>query len=294
VKEFKERAEADRPGISANVPVFLNAEEMYRAVKPDAVSIATPHTLHFEHCCQALEAGCHVLVEKPMVTSLAHAQALEKKVADTGLQLQIAYITPSRAECSRLREMCRNGEYGRLKVVNCNISQPWYHGTKGKWRQDPALSGGGMIYDSGAHVLNTLVWTVESDVEEVHAYVDNLDSPVDINGTVNVRFRNGVIACVAVCGEAPSKSAGTWNFERATATLDPWVGSDLHVTARMDGKYQEVDAGVKGADADPQTNFIDAILGRAEPATTPHNGVVQSQLMDAIYESARTGRPARP
>ena len=44
----------------------------------------------------------------------------------------------------------------------------------------------------------------------------------------------------------------------------------------------------------PDDNFIDAILGRAEPRTTPTNGIIQSELMDAIYESARTGQPARP
>ena len=44
----------------------------------------------------------------------------------------------------------------------------------------------------------------------------------------------------------------------------------------------------------PDDNFIDAILGRAEPRTTPANGIIQSELMDAIYESARTGQPARP
>jgi predicted dehydrogenase len=259
IDRFVERIEGERAGISRDVPILTDAGAVYRDVRPDAVSIATPHTLHYEQCCQALEAGCHVLVEKPMVTSLEHALALERKVAQSGRQLQIAYITPSRAECVRLRDICRSGEYGRLRVVNCSISQPWYQGTKGRWRQDPALSGGGMIYDSGAHVLNTLVWTVESDVDEVHAYLDRLDSAVDINGTINVRFKNRVFACVAVCGEAPPKSGGVWNFETATVSLDPWIGAGLKVFTRVDGRFGDVDAGVKGNDSNPQQNFIDAI-----------------------------------
>lgn len=294
IDAFVERVHTLRPGLLEDVPRFVNEAAMYEAARPDAVSIATPHTLHFAQCCRALDAGCHVLVEKPMVTSLADAEALEDKVRQTGLNLQIAYITPSRAECGRLREICRGSEFGRLKVVNCSISQRWYQLTQGKWRQDPVLSGGGMIYDSGAHVLNTLVWTVESDVKEVHAYVDNLDTQVDINGTINVRFMNGAMACVAVCGEAPSRSGGTWHFEQATAVLDPWVGTGLTVLAAVNGKCEEIDAGVKGQDSNPQWNFIDAVLGRCEPATTAHNGVVQSQLMDAVYLSAKTGRPASP
>ena len=288
-----EAAKAD-PGIIEHVPYFTDVARMYEEIQPDAVSICTPHTLHYDHCCQALEAGCHVMVEKPMVTSLAHAVDLEKWVARSGKQLQIGYITPARASCQRLRQLCRNREYGDLKVVNCHISQPWYEPTHGSWRQQPELSGGGMIYDSGAHVLNTLVWTVESDVEVVHAFVDNLDAPVDINGTINVRFTNGVIACVAVCGQATAHSSGTWNFEHGSAMFNPWNAGPLTVFARRDGKNSEVDAQVTGEDTTPQDNFIDTVRGNAEPATSPRNGVIQSQLIDAIYESARSGSPAKP
>jgi predicted dehydrogenase len=190
--------------------------------------------------------------------------------------------------------MCRSGEYGKLKVVNCHISQAWYQLTAGKWRRDPALSGGGMLYDSGAHVLNTLVWTVESDVEEVHAYVDCLDAEVDINGTINVRFENGVIACVAVCGEAPGSSSGMWNFEQATAIANPWFGGDLKLTVRRDGQQGEEDPKVTREDSSAQKNFIDALVGKDEAVTSARNGVILSELMDAIYESARTGQPAKP
>src|SRR5690606_22663849 len=110
--------------------------------------------------------------------------------------------------------MVRSGEFGKLKVVSLYISQPWYHFVQGLWRMDPKLSGGGMIYDSGAHVLNSLVWTVEAEVDTVHAFIDNLDSQVDINGTINVRFVNGVIATVAVSGETPNGSFGAWMFEQ--------------------------------------------------------------------------------
>ena len=89
---------------------------------------------------------------------------------------------------------------------------------------DPALSGGGMLYDSGAHVMNSLVWIVESDVAEVHAYVDNLDTRVDINGTINVRFANGVIAAIAI----PRISRGAKGADESAllgdlaATNDPY------------------------------------------------------------------------
>jgi predicted dehydrogenase len=275
--------------------LFTDPARMYAKAKLDAVSVVTPHTLHFEHCCRALDAGCHVLVEKPMVTRLADAVALERKVADAGNVLCIGYNTSCSIEFHKLRQIIRSGEFGKLQVVSLYIGQPWYYGTQGTWRQEPELSGGGMIYDSGAHVLNSLVWSVESDVECVHAWVQNLDSKVDINGTMNVRFTNGVLATVAVSGMAPSGAFGVWMFESGRVEADPWGGGSIAIWRRRDGRNERIKyPQMEGEDSTPVANFIDAVLGRAEPRTSPRNGIQQSQLMDAVYESARTGKPARP
>jgi predicted dehydrogenase len=181
-------------------PTFATPADMYRATRPDAVVIATPHTLHYGQACEALDAGCHVLVEKPMVTDLGQAIDLERRVSRAGKVLCIGYNTPCTAELYTLRDMIRTEELGKLKVVSLYLSQNWYRNTKGLWRQDPALSGGGQMYDSGAHLMNSLVWTVESDVAEVYAHIDRLDTAVDINGTATIRFANGVLASVAIAG----------------------------------------------------------------------------------------------
>ena len=292
VKRFRKEQFAE---VKRRPKAFTDAAEMYGASKLDAVSVVTPHTLHFEHCCQALEAGCHVLVEKPMVTRLADAVALEKKVAEAGRILCIGYNTSCSVEFAKLREMIRSEELGKLKVVSLYISQPWYFGTQGTWRQETELSGGGMIYDSGAHVLNSLVWTVESDVEQVHAWIDNFGCPVDINGTINAKFTNGVLATVAVSGVSPSGSFGVWMFESGRVEADPWGSGFINIFRREGHRTRREKYPVMpGEDSAPVANFVDAILGRAEPATSPRNGIQQSQLMDAVYESARTGRPARP
>lgn len=288
VKAFVERC---FPDVKTPPAAFTDPARMYAETKPDAVVICTPHTLHYEQSVQALDAGCHVLMEKPMVTSLQHAVDLERRVKAAGKVYCIAYNTPCSFRFKRLREIIREEVYGKLKVVCLQISQNWYQATIGKWRQNPALSGGGMIYDSGAHVMNSLVWSVESDVDTVHAFIDNLDSPVDINGTVNIRFANGVMACVAVAGEGPNGSAGHFVFTKGRVEIDPWsAGSMVEVPLKGD----RVEPQPEGEDANAFSNFCDAIFGRAEPRTSPRHGVLQSQLMDAVYESARTGNAARP
>jgi len=172
------------------------------------------------------------------------------------------------------------------------LTQDWKRGTTGSWRQDPALSGGGQMYDSGAHLFNSLVWTVEQPVSEVLAFVDNLGAPVDINGTANIRFADGTLATITIVGNCPASSAGMYlSFENGRVEVDGWSGSWIKVWKGRDQiKYPPIEGKAQA----PMDNFIDAVLGRAEPQTSPINGIQQSELMDAIYESARTGQVARP
>jgi len=279
-------------GYEPEPAIFTNAAKMYAEAKPNAVAIATPHTLHYEQGKQALEAGCHVLMEKPMVTNSSHARELAQLAKKARKVFVIGYNTPCTPEFQYLRQLIRNNELGRLEVVTGWISQDWKRGTTGTWRQDPALSGGGQMYDSGAHLLNSLVWTVEQPVSEVHAFADYCDTPVDINGTINIRFANGTLAALMISGNC-SNSGGsmTYCFENGRVDVDGWGGSWIRIYRRGEGqvKYPPI----PGKYQAPADNFVDAILGRAEPMTSPLNGVIQSELMDAIYESVRTGQAVR-
>jgi predicted dehydrogenase len=284
---------------AAKPTVFTDAAAMYRETKPDAVVISTPHTLHFEHGMQAVEAGCHVLMEKPMVTDAGQAHRLAEAVKKAGKVFVVGYNTPCTPEFKYLRDLVRKKELGRLETVTCWLSQDWKRPTTGSWRQDPKLSGGGQMYDSGAHLFNSLVWTVEQPVSEVFAFVDNQGTPVDINGTVNIRFADGTLATVTIGGNCPNDGAGMiLMFENGRVEIDGWGGSWIKVFRRdlraHGGGGQLKYPVIPGNPESPDDNFIDAVLGRAEPQTSPINGVIQSELMDAIYESARTGQVARP
>ena len=280
-------------GYEPRPAVFTDAAKMYAEAKPDGVVICTPHTLHFEHCMQAVDAGCHVLVEKPMVTNAEHAYTLKDKVDEAGKILCIGYNTACSPRFKYLRDQVRGGELGKLELVQGFLSQNWLKGTAGRWRQDPKLSGGGQAYDSGAHLFNSLCWTVESPVEEVFALVDNHGAPVDINSVTSVRFENGVLAGITVSGNCPGN--GTFMvfiFDGGRVEIDGWGGGWIRVYG-SDGKQIE-DPPIEGGELRSTTNFIDAVMGRDEPRTNPRHGVIQTELMDAIYESQRTGMPAKP
>lgn len=283
VQAFIERhlPEADAP------PIFTDAAEMYAQTQPDAVCIVTPHTLHFEHGKQAIAAGCHVFMEKPMVTDSQQAHELAKLVEKSGKIFVIGYNSPCSPQYYHVRELIRTRELGKLETVTMWMTQDWKRATTGKWRQDPALSGGGQMYDSGAHVFNSLVWSVEQPVAEVFAFVDNLGTPVDINGTANIRFADGTLAVVTIVGNCPASDArACYTFDNGRIEVNPWNGHNLRVWKGKD----EIEVQLEGEQQLPGDNFIDAILGRAEPRTGPINGVLQSELMDAIYQSAATGK----
>ena len=271
---------------------FTDAAEMYQTTEPDAVFICTPHTLHAEHANQALDAGCHVFMEKPMVTSADDAYALAEKVKQTGRILVVGYNTPCTPEFYYIRETIRQQRLGKLELISAYLSQGWMKATAGLWRQKPELSGGGQAYDSGAHLLNSLVWSVEDDIAEVHAFVDNHGTPVDINSSINVRFESGTMAAIAIGGNCPAAGSHmTFMFEGGRIDTNGWNGDWLHI---YEGNKRIKYPHVEGDPQSPDDNFIDAVIGRAEPRTSAYNGIVQSDLMDAIYESARTGAPARP
>ena len=158
---------------AAAPPAYVDAAAMFREASLDAVVISTPHTAHFEHGKQAIAAGCHIFMEKPMVTDTAQARELERLVAAAGRTLVVGYNTPSTPAFRYLREVVRSGRLGKLELVDGFLSQNWRVPNTGTWRQDPALSGGGQAYDSGSHLLNSVVWTVESSPERVFAFMDN-------------------------------------------------------------------------------------------------------------------------
>ncbi|MBI4977033.1 MAG: Gfo/Idh/MocA family oxidoreductase [Spirochaetes bacterium] len=279
-------------GYEPRPEVFTDPAAMYAKAKPTAVTIVTPHTMHFDHGMQALKAGCHVFMEKPMVTNAGQARELAAEVERTKKVFVIGYNTPCTPEFYHVRETIRNGTLGTLEMVTGYLSQGWKKATIGKWRQDPALSGGGQAYDSGAHLLNSLCWSVESDIDEVFAFIDNSGTPVDINSSINVKFSNGVVAAIAVSGNCPkADSFMTFIFDNGKIDINGWNGSWIKIAkGDKDVKYPAIDEKAQT----PNDNFIDAVLGRAQARTSPRNGIIQSDLMDAIYESARTGKPARP
>ncbi len=267
---------------------FSEMSEMLEQAKPDAVVIATPHALHYEQGVLALQKGCHVLMEKPMVTDSTHARDLAKRTEKSGTVFLVGYNTPFLAGFQYARRLVESRELGPLQTVAGWMTQDWHRFTQGTWRQDPSLAGGGMLYDSGAHLFAGVVWVVGEPPEQVSAFLENKGAPVDLSGGVTVKFSNNVLATftlTALC-EADGSQV-LFCFEKGRVLVDWWGGNftRLHLSGNQ---TQEV---TEGRDSTPDENFIQSILGKEKPLTPAPLGVLLTDLMNAIYRSAQEKTP---
>jgi predicted dehydrogenase len=262
-------------------------------LKLDGVILVTPHTLHYEHAKSALEHGVNVLVEKPMVTSSEHAYDLWKTVKRSGKLLGIAYQASYSNEFGYLAAQRDAGQLGKVQLVSAWMAQNWLSGTKGSWRQDPSQSGGGQMYDSGAHVLNAIMWLMNEPVVEVSCMYDKCGSPVDINGVAIARFQGGALASVCIGGNCPMFRTEIQIQTDKYLILADQYGAKLEMSAAGRRVYPRVDEDLRPGAGTPQANFINAITDGEALRAPVRYGVLLSALMDAMYESAAKQGPVK-
>lgn len=167
----------------------------------DAAFIITPHAYHHDQAAACLEAGLDVLLEKPMVMNAGEARSLIDVRGRTGKLLVVAFPGSLSPQVRRAVEMLRAGELGKLLGISATVWQGWGPGTVGRWRQDPKISGGGFMFDTGAHMLNTVADLAGEDFVEVAAWLDNYGRPVDTLAAVIGRLQSGVMVTLHGCGE---------------------------------------------------------------------------------------------
>ncbi len=250
----------------------LDALLAHPPAKLDAVVLVTPHTLHYPQAKAALSHGLHVLCEKPMVTSSEHAYDLWRAQKASGKRLGITFQAPYTAEYQYLKMLRECGEWGKVQLIQGWLAQGWMKGTTGMWRQDPALSGGGQMYDSGSHVLNGMMWLMDDPVVEVSCFIDNAGAPVDINGVAILKFQNGAMGSVAIGGNSPG-----WHVriqvqtDKMQLVTGPHGGS-IEISGSPAHKYPHVLTSDHPAAFTPHLNFVNAVLGREEQSINDRLG----------------------
>lgn len=175
--------------------------EAARADGIEAVAIVTPNHMHYPPAKAFLEAGIHVICDKPLTSSLADAKKLAALVEKTGKLFILTHNYTGYPMIRQAREMVRKGELGTLRVVQAEYPQDWLtekleaSGQKqAAWRTDPKRTGaGGCVGDIGTHAWNLASFVSGLETESLCADLDSFvkGRPVDDNAHVMLRFKGG-------------------------------------------------------------------------------------------------------
>lgn len=258
----------------------------------DAAFIITPHAFHHDQTVACLEAGLDVLLEKPMVMNGAEAEDLISVQQRTGRLLVVAFPGSLSPRIRRAVAMLRSGEVGRLLSISATVWQDWGPNTVGTWRQVPALAGGGFLFDTGAHMLNTVVDLAGEEFAEVAAWLDDNGRPVETVGMVMGRLRSGAWVTMHACGEAIPSCASDVRVFCSEAILRTGIwGERLQIQRRGASQLRTVKT-------PPSTGvwqqFQAVRRGETANPSPPEVGLRMARLYDAIKASAaQGGQPVR-
>ena len=176
------------------VRLEASVESLARADDIEAVIVATPHGLHAEGACAALAAGKHVLVEKPMATSLSDCDRMMEAAAKSGTTLRVAHSRRFFPLVTQARELLASGGFGRILMMRQTFSHNarGFGTAEGNWMSDPKLSMGFFI-GYGCHQLDMVIHLAASRVTEVAGSFGNYwaDTPIENCGAMFLRFASG-------------------------------------------------------------------------------------------------------
>ena len=263
------KAFASRHGAASSTPAYADLAELVADPALDGVVVATPDKLHAEQALMAIEAGKHVLVEKPMATSAADGRRMVDAAAAAGVTLGVAYHLRWHAGHRMVAAKVRAGELGTLRHVRAHWS--WPVADASNWRAKPDVGRWWSLAGVGTHCLDLIRWLMVPECGEVTELVsvttnDVFGGPHDETAVVAMRFESGGTAQLtsSVLFAAPSRIEvyGTRGYAIGTGTLgphgagtlvtnagalefpikDPFVGEvDDFARAIRDGRSPEVD-----------------------------------------------------
>lgn len=249
----------------------------------DAVIICSPHTLHARHAEDAIRAGKHVLIEKPMTCTTEEAERLLAAAKDSGKVLQVSFQRHFLPPFLYIRSAIAGGQIGPLRSVTATLYQNWKQAQAGTWRQKPELSGGGMLMDSGSHIIDVLLWTTGLTPERVSVELHCHGAPVEVDTMTSIRFAEGAVGSMNIIGLAPlAKLKETYAFIGEAGGIFYDNGK---IMLHMNGE-SPIEPELPEPDSDPDSSFVDAVLGRREPAVPGDYALKVTAFTEAIYAAA--------
>lgn len=319
-------ARANAFATTYGVSAFAGCADMIARSGVEVLIVCTPHPLHAQGALIGIEAGAHVLVEKPLASTVADCDAMisaaKRKSVKLGVVSQRRFFEPvMRMKAAIDANKIGDPVLGTVAMFSWRDeayyrSDPW----RGKWQTE----GGGVLINQSPHHIDILQWLM-GPVEEVTARWANLNHPyieVEDTALAILRFRNGALGSITVSiSQKPGlytkihihgsngASVGAQTDSGATfiAGMSGVVEPPLNDIWTIPGEehrletYRDEDRAAFGELSDPTAHyhllqdreFLRAVLEGRDPAVTGEEGRKVVAIIDAIYRSGRDGMPVR-
>ncbi len=266
-------------------------EELLADPELDAIYISLPNSLHVEWSIRALEAGKHVLCEKPLSRHPDDVDRAFDTAERVGRILMEAFMYRHHPQTTRLQELVKQGAIGRLRLIRAAFSFPLTD--RENVRLDPALDGGGLM-DVGCYCVSG-ARLLAGEPERVYGEQVLGESGVDELFTGSMHFPGDVVAQFDCGLVLPVRDELEAIGEQGSLFLDdPWHCRSPVIELRSGAGTKEI--AVERADTYhlQLENMSDAIRGRSDPLLGRKDAVGQARAIDALYRSAAEGTPVSP
>ena len=299
--------------------VYTEYKKLLEDKTLDVVYVLTPNKSHSFITIDALEAGKHVMCEKPMAKTSKEAKDMVETAKKTGKLLTIGYQTRYQAPSQYVKQSVEAGDLGEIYFAKAHALRRRAVPTWGVFLNEEE-QGGGPLIDIGTHAVDLTLWLMDN--YKVKSVMGNVYKKLNGNGNCGNAFgpwnpaeftvEDSAFGFITMENGATIILESSWAlnlrdaFEAQSTLCGTKAGSDMRdgVTINGDkyGKLYETKPNLRsgsvaffdGNAADPnvteQFTFINAVLGKGKLTVLPEQALVVTQILEAIYESAKTGK----
>lgn len=268
----KSKSIAKRYGCRA----YTDFREMLHVEKPDAVSICTPTTTHFDITSEVLKQGVHALTEKPLCSTLEEAEKLRDLADNLGLKLMPGHIERFNPAVRRVKMLIDGGGLGRIILITARRVSRW----------PERIGDVGVVKDSAIHDIDVMRFLV-GDVESVYAKIGSLKHKFEDYVEAIIHFDSGVTGFIEANWLTPRKIRSLIiTGSEAVASLD-YITQEISI----EDSEKILQPTIKWEEPlmVELKHFINIVLGREEPFLTADDGVEALRICEAILKSGRRG-----
>jgi len=296
------RAELD------GIPVYRDYQAMLACVKPELCAIATPSGLHAQMALDCLEAGAHVIIEKPIAMGLADARAIQELAKRRGLTVCNNLQNRFNPAVQALRKAVEAGRFGHL--YSASVQLRWFRGEdyyqSAAWRGTRALDGGAMM-NQGIHSIDLVNWMLGGQPKRVTAFTATMARDIECEdlGFALVEYPGALASIECTTLRRPDAEELTLEFsgDRGVVRLGGTAGHMVE-TWRFDGAPADEETVMRRLyAANPESVYghghsllyadvLRAIEENRPPLSDAIAGTGALGIILGAYESARTGRAA--